>query len=67
MKAQNPPKGALELSKEINSSGFAIYLIIGLIIIAIAGAVIFVLKKKKSEAASGESAPDKATEETRFT
>ena len=63
LKAPNPPKGALELSKEINSSGFAIYLIIGLIIIAIAGAVIFVLKKKKAKAASGESAPDKATED----
>ncbi len=50
LKAKNPPKGALELSKEINSSGFAIYLIIGLLIIAIAGAVIFVLKKKKAKA-----------------
>ena len=49
LKDKNPPKGALELSKEINSSGFAIYIIIALIIIAIAGAVFFIIKKKKAK------------------
>lgn len=56
LKDKNPPKGALELSKEINSSGFAIYIIIGLLIIAIAGVVFFIIKKKAKQETPTETA-----------
>lgn len=56
LKDKNPPKGALELSKEINSSGFAIYIIIGLLIIAIAGVVFIIIKKKAKQETPTETA-----------